>query len=48
MTKVKFIKIAGLIGAVITGAVQIAAGDLVGGIGVISAALASAGVFTPA
>lgn len=45
---VKHIKLLGLLGALFTGASQIAAGDIVGGAGIISASLASAGVFTRA
>lgn len=43
--KVKYVKWLGLLGALFAGASQIIAGDVVGGGGVIAAALSSAGVF---
>lgn len=46
--KVKHIKWLGLLGALFAGASQIAAGDIVNGAGIISASLASAGIFSPA
>lgn len=44
--KVKYVKWFGLLGALFSGVSQIIAGDVVGGGGVIAAALSSAGVFS--
>lgn len=46
--KVKYVKWLGLLGALATGVSQIVAGDVVNGVGIISASLASAGIFSPA
>lgn len=46
--RIKYIKWLGLLGALFTGASQIAAGDIINGAGIISASLASAGVFSQA
>lgn len=44
--KVKYVKWFGLLGALFAGTAQIIAGDIVGGGGVIAAALSSAGVLS--
>lgn len=47
MNKIKIIQVASLIGACLTGAALILNGDVLGGFGVIGAAMSSASVFGP-
>lgn len=44
--KVKHVKWLGLIGALLAGVSQVVSGDVVAGVGVVSAALSSAGVLS--